>query len=218
MIVMKRFEITCAAVLINLFLGNVALAEDEKRASPVPAPANSSSAKNRDALPGKNIAVRVRNDGEEITVEATFVAPVLPQQAWAVLTDFDNIPNFNPGVVSSKVTGRTGNRVWVSQRAATKYGFLTFSYDSKREIDLFPFSKIRERMTSGSMRKMEETTELSPEDDQTRITYHAVFIPGTWIPPMVGNAFIKREAREQFTELVNEMIRRNQVKIARREP
>ncbi|HEV7928613.1 MAG TPA: SRPBCC family protein [Nitrosospira sp.] len=214
---MKRFEITCATVLINLFLGNTALAEDEMPTRRVSAP-TSSSTKNGDALPAKNLAVRVRNDGEQITVEATFVVPVLPEQAWAVLTDFDNIPNFNPGVVSSKVTGRTGNRVWVSQKAATKYGFLTFSYDSKREIDLFPFSKIQERMTSGSMRKMEETTELALQGDQTRITYHAVIVPGTWIPPMVGNAFIKHEAREQFTELVNEIIRRKQVKIASREP
>lgn len=203
-------------MLINLFLGNAVLAGDEMRTSRVPSPA-SSSAWNGDARPAKNLAVRVRNDGEQITVEATFVVPVLPEQAWAVITDFDNIPNFNSGVVASKVTSRTGNRVWVSQKAATKYGFLTFSYDSKREIDLFPFSKIQERMTSGSMRKMEETTQLSPEGDQTRITYHAVFIPGTWIPPMVGNAFIKHEAREQFTELISEIIRRNGIKIARGE-
>jgi carbon monoxide dehydrogenase subunit G len=214
---MKRFEITCAAVLINLFLGNAVVAGDETRTSRVSAPASISS-RNSDAPPAKNIAVRVRNDGEQITVEATFVVPILPEQAWAVLTDFDNIPNFNSGVISSRVTGRTGNRVWVSQKGTTKYGFLTFSYDSKREIDLFPFSKIQERLMSGSMRKLEETTELTPEGDQTRITYHAIVVPGTWIPPMVGNTFIKHEAREQFTELVNEMIRRNQVKIASREP
>jgi carbon monoxide dehydrogenase subunit G len=214
--VIKRFETACAAVLINLFLGNVVLAGDEMRTGSVPSPA-SNSAGNGNARPAKNLAVRVRNDGEQITVEATFVVPVLPEQAWAVLTDFDNIPNFNSSVVASKVTGRTGNRVWVSQKAATKYGFLTFSYDSKREIELFPFSKIQERMTSGSMRKMEETTQLSPEGDQTRITYQAVFIPGNWIPPMVGNAFIKHEAREQFTELISEIIRRNGIKIARGE-
>jgi ribosome-associated toxin RatA of RatAB toxin-antitoxin module len=214
---MKRFEITCAAVLIHLFLGNAALAEGEKQAKPVSALASSSTGNGDDAPASKNIVVRVRNDGEQIIVDASFVVPVLPHQAWAVLTDFDNIPNFNPGVLSSKVTGRTGNRVRVAQKAATKYGFLTFSYDSTREIDLFPFSKIQERMISGSMRKMEETTQLTREGDQTRITYHAIFIPGTWIPPMVGNVFIKHEAHEQFTELVNEMVRRNQVKIASHE-
>jgi carbon monoxide dehydrogenase subunit G len=214
---MKRFEITCAAVLVCLFMGNGVLAQEEKQARGLTAPTFSSS-RSGDLSSPKKISIRVRNDGEQITIDASFIVPVAPQQAWAVLTDFDNIPNFNPGVLSSKVTGRTGNRVQVSQKGVTKYGFLTFSYDSTREIDLVPFSKIQERMITGSMRKLEETTQLFPEGEHTRITYNAVFIPGTWIPPMVGNAFIKHEAREQFTELVNEMLRRNQVKVASREP
>lgn len=210
---MKRFEITCAAVLLYLFMGNSALAQEEKQARSVVAPAFGSSGSG-DSTSLKKINIRVRNDGEQITIDASFIVPVAPQQAWAVLTDFDNIPNFNSGILSSKVIGRTGNRVQVSQKAATKYGFLTFSYDSTREIDLVPFSKIQERMTSGRMRKLEETTQLFPEGEHTRITYNAVLIPGNWIPPMVGNVFIKHEARAQFTELVNEMIRRNQVQVA----
>lgn len=213
----KRFEITCAAVLVCLFTGNSVLAQEEQQARSVTASAISSS-RSGDLSNLKKISIRVRNDGEQISIDASFMVPVAPEQAWAVLTDFDNIPNFNRGVLSSKVTARTGNRVHVSQKAATKYGFLTFSYDSTREIDLVPFSKIQERMITGSMRKLEETTQLFPEGEHTRITYNAVFIPGNWIPPMVGNAFIKHEAREQFTELVNEMIRRNQVKVASREP
>ena len=213
----KRFEITCAAVLVCLFTGNSVLAEEEQQARSVTASTISSS-RSGDLSNLKKISIWVRNDGEQISIDASFMVPVAPEQAWAVLTDFDNIPNFNRGVLSSKVTARTGNRVHVSQKAATKYGFLTFSYDSTREIDLVPFSKIQERMITGSMRKLEETTQLFPEGEHTRITYNAVFIPGNWIPPMVGNAFIKHEAREQFTELVNEMIRRNQVKVASREP
>lgn len=204
-------------MLVCLFTGNSVLAQEEQQARSVTASAISSS-RSGDLSNLKKISIRVRNDGEQISIDASFMVPVAPEQAWAVLTDFDNIPNFNRGVLSSKVTARTGNRVHVSQKAATKYGFLTFSYDSTREIDLVPFSKIQERMITGSMRKLEETTQLFPEGEHTRITYNAVFIPGNWIPPMVGNAFIKHEAREQFTELVNEMIRRNQVKVASREP
>ena len=69
-------------------------------------------------------------------------------------------------------------------------------------------------MISGSMRKMEETTQLLPEGDQTRINYRVVFIPGSWIPPVAGEVFIKQEAREQLQEVVNEIIRRKQMKLA----
>jgi carbon monoxide dehydrogenase subunit G len=156
----------------------------------------------------RNIHVRVRNDGEQVSLDATFVVPVPPQQAWLVFTDFENIPSFMPGVVVSKVNDRYGNRLRVSQKGVTRYGFVDFSFETVREVNLFPFQKIHERMLSGSMRKMEETTQFLPEGNYTRIVYHADIIPGTWVPPVVGNVFIKQEAREQFQQIVNEIIRR----------
>jgi hypothetical protein len=63
-------------------------------------------------------------------------------------------------------------------------------------------------MLSGSMRKMEETTQFLPEGNHTRIIYHADIVPGMWVPPMVGNMFIKHEAHEQFQQIVDEIIRR----------
>jgi hypothetical protein len=71
-------------------------------------------------------------------------------------------------------------------------------------------------MISGNMRKMEETTELRPERGQTRIIYHAVLVPGVWMPAMVGDVFVKQEAREQFQTLINEIIRRERVKTVSR--
>jgi hypothetical protein len=29
-----------------------------------------------------------------------------------------------------------------------------------------------------------------------------------WVPPVVGNVFIKHEAQEQFQQIVNEIVRR----------
>lgn len=163
----------------------------------------------------KDIAVRVQNDGEQIVVDADFLAPVAPEQAWAVLTDFENISGFNPDILSSKVTDRTGNNLRVLQKSVTKYGFLSFAFESLREINLVPFKKIQERMVSGNMRKMEETTQLTLEGKGTRVTYHGIFIPNVRIPSIGGHVLIKREARAQFEKVLNEMLRRNQVRVAR---
>ncbi|MEO8991580.1 MAG: hypothetical protein ABI284_04015, partial [Nitrosospira sp.] len=89
-------------------------------------------------------------------------------------------------------------------------------FESVREIKLVPFERIHERMISGDMRKMEETTELRPERGQTRIVYRAVLIPGVWIPPMVGNEFVRQEVREQFQTLINEINRRERVQTVSR--
>jgi len=154
--------------------------------------------------------VKVSNDGEQLTVEATFIVPVLPEQAWAVLTDFENIPSFISSIQSSKVLDRSGNSVYVSQNGIEKYGFLTISLESVRKINLFPFRKIQENMVSGSLRKMDELTLLLPEGKHTRIIYHADIIPGPWIIRFAGSIFIENEVRKQFQEIINEIIRRKQ--------
>jgi carbon monoxide dehydrogenase subunit G len=212
---MKRLYITFA-VFFNLLAGNTALAEEEKqkheKTSAMISVKQAATAYNSD------IAVKVKHDSEQITVDVEFIVPVVPQQAWAVLTDFENLPSFNAGVLASKVTSRTGNSLHVWQKGVSKYGILSFSFESIREISLTPFRRIHERMISGSMRKMEETTELLSEGSRTRIAYHAVFIPGMRVPPLLGNVFIKHEAREQFQQLANEIIRRQQTNIAGHEP
>ncbi|KIO48981.1 hypothetical protein SQ11_08760 [Nitrosospira sp. NpAV] len=158
-----------------------------------------------------DIRVKVENDGEQIIINATFTVPVEPQLAWAVLTDFDNIPNFISSVQSSKVVGRSGNDVHVAQYAVEKYAFLTISLESVRKINLTPFRKIHERMISGSMRKMEETTQLLPEGNHTRIVYRAEIIPDVWILRFIGPHFIENEAQKQFQEISNEIMRRKRV-------
>jgi carbon monoxide dehydrogenase subunit G len=156
----------------------------------------------------KEIEVRVQHDSGRIIIYVTFLVPVMPQQAWAVLTDFDNIASFVSGVQFSKVISRTGNNLHVSQRGVTKYGFLSYTFDSVGEINLSPFNKIHERMIRGSMREMEETTILSQAGDQTRVSYHADIVPSHWIPRFVGKFFIEEDARERFRQMRIEIIRR----------
>ena len=207
---MKKLYVTSVAFLLGLLLSHPVSVEAEKRSKNETASAVN-LAEQTNERHDKEIEVRVQNDGERIIVYATFVVPVVTQQAWAVLTDFDNISNFISGVQSSKVTNGTGNNLKVSQRGVTKFGFFTFSFDSVREVNLTPFNKIQERMISGSMRKMEETTVLLPEGNQTRIAYHADIVPGLWILRFAGQLFIENEAREQFQQIRNEMIRRGKI-------
>lgn len=212
---MNKFQFAFAAILLSLFFEDSAWAQEEKqsRAGKVQA---LNPIEQVPELHNKDIKVEVQNDGDQVTIDVDFVVPVAPHKAWAVLTDFENVSQFNPGILSSKITGRTGNHCHVLQKSITKYGLIVFSFESVREIKLVPFERIHERMISGDMRKMEETTELRPERGQTRIVYRAVLIPGVWIPPMVGNEFVRQEVREQFQTLINEINRRERVQTVSR--
>jgi carbon monoxide dehydrogenase subunit G len=212
---MNKSQLAFAGILLNLILGDSAWAHEEKQLQGGKVQAVN-PVKQVLEPHDKNIKVDVQNDGSQIIIDVSFVVPVTPQKAWAVLTDFENVPQFNPGIQSSKITGRTGNHCYVLQKNITKYGFLVFSFESVREVKLVPFERIHERLISGNMRKMEETTELLPERGQTRIVYRAVLVPGAWVPAMVGDVFVKQEAREQFQTLINEIIRRERVKTVSR--
>ena len=207
---MKKLRVSSVVFLLGLLISAPASAEAERRPR-IEKASTVSLVEQASERRDKEIEVKVQNDGERILVYVTFVVPVGPQQAWSVLTDFENIPNFISGVQTSKVTSGTGNNLQVSQRGVTQFGFFTFSFDSIREINLSPFNKIQERMISGNMRKMEETTILLPEGNQTRIIYQADIVPGLWILRFAGQFYIENEAREQFQQIKNEMIRRSRV-------
>ena len=106
-----------------------------------------------------------------------------------------------------------GNQLQVSQRTITKYGLFDFSFESVRKVDLSPLDKIHERMISGNMQAMEETTQLLPEGNNTRIIYHAGITLNTWTLRFAGLVFIENEARKQFQELINEMMRRKNLTL-----
>ena len=65
--------------------------------------------------------VSVRESGGIFSVSATFVVAQPADVVRAVLTDYDGIPRFMPGVESSRVLRRTGDVVHVEQQAVSKY-------------------------------------------------------------------------------------------------
>ena len=204
---MKKMNIRPVLLLIGLLLTGFASAEVEKRSM---TDRGSSSVQTNQANDRQDheIEIKVHNNGERVLIYVSFVVPVMPQQAWAVLTDFNNLSDFTTSIQSSRVSNKIGNTMHVSQRGVTQFGLLTYSIDTVGEVNLTPFSKIHERMISGNMQKMDETTMLIQEGDSTRITYYADIVPGLWILRFVGQFFIENEARKRFIQTRNEIIRR----------
>jgi carbon monoxide dehydrogenase subunit G len=204
---MKKMNIRPLLLLIGLLLTGFASAEVEKRSM---TDRGSSSVQTNQANDRQDheIEIKVHNNGERVLIYVSFLVPVMPQQAWAVLTDFNNLSDFTTSIQSSRVSNKIGNTMHVSQRGVTQFGLLTYSIDTVGEVNLTPFSKIHERMISGNMQKMDETTVLIQEGDSTRITYYADIVPGLWILRFVGQFFIENEARKRFIQTRNEIIRR----------
>lgn len=156
-----------------------------------------------------DVAVQVERDGDAIVVDADMLVPVAPREAWAVLADFEHFADFVPNMQVSRVVSRPGEPLRVEQKGKARYGLLSFSYESLREVELVPFETLRTRALKGNMKRMETLTRLSAEGDGTRIRYRNEAVPDFWVPPLIGPVFIRHEVAEQFGAFIREMLRRS---------
>ncbi len=164
------------------------------------------------------IEVRVEKRGDLVVVdvEATVAAP--PQQAWAVLTDYDHMASYLSMLKSSAIVARSGNTLQVEQTGEAHRAFLHFTFRSLRTVELVPGREIRSQLISGDFKSYVFRTRIAAKGAQTQISHHGEYVPTRWVPPGIGPALIKDETTRQYEELIAEMLRRERAAAATRAP
>lgn len=162
-------------------------------------------------LPERDLNVRTERDGDAIHINVDMRVEVKPRRAWEVMTDFDRMAGFIPNLSSSKVVSRNGNRLKVMQKGNYSLGLWNFPFESMRDVELFPYTRVTSHATSGSIKNMDSITHFEHDGQNTRINYQATLTPAQSIPPLIGQALINSEVRDQFQGMRDEMVRREQV-------
>ena len=161
------------------------------------------------------INVVVRMQGDEAIVDVNFHVRVTPQEAWAVMTDYEHAPRFISKLEKSVVLSRTDDVLLVSQKGSMGYGPFSMNLETVSEIRLTPFEKMQSHMISGNMKKNVGTSRLIPDATGTRIVCHLESIPDVWMPPIIGRMLVEFEARARFRQLMEEMLRRKALSEAK---
>jgi carbon monoxide dehydrogenase subunit G len=154
------------------------------------------------------IDVHVSRADKTVSVRVSFLVDVTPDQAWSVLTDYENMPRFLPNLHWSSVLNRRGNTLEVAQKGQVSHGLLKIDFDNVREVVLTPKHEIRSRMIHGDMKSSVFVTRIAAEGEHTRVTYEGEFIPNMWVPPVVGPSMVESETRKQWQQIRAEMQRR----------
>jgi carbon monoxide dehydrogenase subunit G len=156
----------------------------------------------------QDIEVRVELEDDLVSIDTSFHVEATPQEAWAVITDYDRAVGFISDLEESRVLTREGDTMRVYQKGKAKFGPFSFPMEWVREIRMAPFESTQSHLVSGNIKRLDVTTRLAPEGSGTRITNHTDSIPDVWIPPLIGRLFIAHETREKFRELRDEILRR----------
>ena len=165
-----------------------------------------------DADPAIEVAVRTQR--REVFVDVSFHVRAMPQEAWAVMTDFDHATAFISKLEKSVILSRTEDTLVVSQKGTMGWGPFSVPLETVTEIHLTPYVKMQSHLLSGNMKRYDTTTRLIADSDGTRVEYHLDSIPDVWLPPLIGRALVEHEARARFSQLVAEILRRKALTAA----
>ena len=156
----------------------------------------------------QDIDVKVAKDGPLVEIDVTLRVSASRDDAWRVLTDYDDMVSFVSTLTSSAIVRRDGNILEVAQKGNVRIGLLSFPFDSLRRIELLPFREIRSYLIEGDMKTSWFTTRIVDEGDATLIVQHGQIVPDIWVPPWIGPAIIAAGTRKQWQEFRAEILRR----------
>lgn len=152
--------------------------------------------------------VTAHREGEAVIVEAFEDVEATPQQAWAVLTDYEGLSRFIPDMTESRVIIRSGNTVLVEQKGSASLFLLSRAVRVRLEIIESPYQWVTSRAVAGSFKEMEGRYELKPQGGVLRFTYTGRIVPDFWVPAFIETAAVRRAIARQFGAMVKEIRRR----------
>lgn len=152
--------------------------------------------------------VTAARHGEAFDVEASAEFEAEPAQAWAVLTDYDRLSEFIPGMNASRVVSRQGNSVVIDQSGEAGLLFLTFPMQVRLAIEEQPFERIDSRAIAGNFRELSGTYQLQARGPRLLLRYSGRMTPDFDVPPLIGTILVRNLVAKRFRAMVEEIIRR----------
>lgn len=144
-------------------------------------------------------------------VEVDFVVPATVPEVWGVLTDFDHMSTFLPNLEVSRVLERKDNHLKIEQKGNAYYGPFSMSFQSVRDIELLPISRIVAHTRNGSVKFMESVANIEADGERTHVHYHASWEPAGWWAHFLGVQMVNGEVERQFLAMTQEMLKRHEV-------
>lgn len=158
----------------------------------------------------ERIDVQAERRGDLIDVRASALVHAPMAVVWGTLTDYERMPGFIPGMTTSRVVARRGDRVTVAQTGEARFLFLSVPIDVTVETTERPPSIIEVRRVAGTLKHLQGRYDADPTADGRRVhlRWTGALSPQADLPPLIGTALVRLSMQDQFEGMVREIERR----------
>ncbi len=157
------------------------------------------------AVHSADISVQTTRHGDSFEVEAVAEIEADVADAWQVLTDYDRLAEFIPGMRESRVVSRDGSSVVIEQRGEASLLFFTFPMRVRLAIEEYPYERIVSNAISGDFKEMHGVYHLEARDAGLRLRYEGKFTPDFVVPPLIGTLMMRSTVERRFSAMVREI-------------
>lgn len=160
------------------------------------------------ALAAAPPAIQAQQAGTRLLVSGAISVPVSPVIAWAVLTDYERIPEFVPGMRVSRVIESSGNTKVVEQQGEMQANNMRMLYFGNLRIVEEPSSRLSLQFVSGNFRGMQGQWVIEGKTSPVNLAYQLDFDAGTPYPSPVMAGMMQQQVLHWVVSLSAEMERR----------
>lgn len=158
------------------------------------------------------ISIHTTRHGDSFEVEAVAEIKADVAVAWKVLTDYNRLAEFIPGMQESRVVSRDGFKVVIDQRGEVGLLFFTFPMRVRLATEEFPNDRIVSDAIAGNFKELHGVYHLQARGTGLRLRYEGKLTPDFGIPPLIGTFVVRSTVERRFSAMVREI-----EKVQRRE-
>jgi ribosome-associated toxin RatA of RatAB toxin-antitoxin module len=152
--------------------------------------------------------VNFQQQGTRLLVSGELVVPVAAATAWAVLTDYERIPEFVPGMRVSRIIEKNDNTRVLEQQGEMLANNMRMLYLGTLRIVEEPSSRLHVQFLSGTFRNMQGEWTLKGKGDPVTLAYQLDYDTGTPYPSPVMVGMLQQQVIHWVSSLAAEMERR----------
>lgn len=154
------------------------------------------------------VTVHASRHGDVLYVEASAEFAADKYRVWQVLTDYNHLADFIPGMRVSRILERRSGVVIVEQKGDVRLLFVTYPIEVTLAIAEFPHERIVSRAVKGNFLEMHNAYYLEVQQERIRLRYAGRMTPDFQVPPLIGTIMFRKNVEAQFGALVDEILRR----------